>query len=65
MWGWNFTETILFMTIEEVRKILWKKYESMTDEEVQHYIEYIKAICSFAVEDYIKEKNSKIEKDWS
>ena len=53
------------MTIEEVRKILWKKYESMTDEEVQHYIEYIKAICSFAVEDYIKEKNSKIEKDWS
>ena len=53
------------MTIEEVRKILWKNYESMTDEEVQHYIEYIKAICSFVVEDYIKEKNSKIEKDWS
>ena len=44
------------MTVEEVRNLLWKDYESMTDEENQRLIDYIDAISSFALEEYVKEK---------
>lgn len=44
------------MTIEEARNLLWKDYESMTDEEIQCLIDYIDAISSFAIEEYLKEK---------
>ena len=45
--------------IQKAREILWKDYETMTDEEIQHIIDYISAICSFVIEDYLKEKYSK------
>ena len=45
------------MTIEEARNLLWKDYESMTDEEIKRLIDYIDAISSFAIEEYLKEKN--------
>lgn len=44
------------MTVEEARNLLWKDYESMTDEEIQRLIDYIDAISSFAIEEYLKEK---------
>lgn len=46
------------MTIEEARNLLWKDYESMTDEEIKRLIDYIDAISSFAIEEYLKEKKS-------
>lgn len=52
----TFTLLKLFMTIEEARNLLWKDYESMTDEEIQRLIDYIDAISSFAIEEYLKEK---------
>ena len=55
----TFTLLKLLMTVEEARKLmgdLWKDYESMTDEEIQRLIDYIDAISSFAIEEYLKEK---------
>ena len=45
------------MTIEEARNLLWKDCESMTDEEIKRLIDYIDAISSFAIEEYLKKKN--------
>ena len=45
--------------IQKAREILWKDYETMTDEEIQHIIDYISALCSLVIEEYIKEKVSK------
>lgn len=47
------------VTIEKAREILWEDYKAMTDEEIQHIIDYISAICSLVIEEYVNEKNSK------
>lgn len=47
------------VTIEKAREILWEDYKTMTDEEIQRIIDYINAICSLVIEEYVNEKNSK------
>lgn len=51
------------MTIEKARELLWKDFEFMSDGEIQNYINYIDAVCTFVVDEYIKEKISEPEKN--
>lgn len=57
--GNNTTILKAMVDIQKAREILWKDCEAMTDEEVQYLIDYISAICSLVIEEYIKEKSSK------
>lgn len=45
--------------VKKAREILGPDYDTMTDEEIQHIIDYLSAVCSLVIEEYLKEKNSK------
>ena len=45
------------MSISEARKLLWKRWESMSEKEIQRCIDYIGALCSYVIEQHLKEKS--------
>jgi len=47
------------MTLEEARKILWDDGKELSDEEIQRTIDFIQAVCSIVIEDYLSERDSK------
>lgn len=44
------------MNIKEIREILWPKYDDLSDEYLLLLEQYIREVCNFVIEKYIKEK---------
>ena len=49
------------LSVDRARKILWDEYISMSDEDIQKFIDMLKEVCSVVVAGYIQVKSESLK----